>query len=69
MRNDLAPPRAKAANTVVLYEAFDRLVGPERWHPRQGLGTFPVRFPSAKDPATTARTWRPASPVMPGSSA
>jgi hypothetical protein len=43
-------PFARAANTPVLHEAFDRLVGPGRWLPRPNLGTFPIRFPSADDP-------------------
>lgn len=42
---DTAPFR-DAANTPALHEAFDRLVGPGRWEPRLGLGTFPIRFPS-----------------------
>src|SRR3954468_20189049 len=44
-----APFRA-AANGPRLTEAFDQLVGPGRWLPRQGLGTFPIRFPSAESP-------------------
>ena len=32
-------------NTPALHEAFDQLVGPGRWVPRTGLGTFPIRFP------------------------
>jgi len=44
------PPFAEAANTPVLREAFDQLVGPGRWVPRAGLGTFPIRFPSPDDP-------------------
>jgi len=43
-------PFAKAANTPVLHQAFDRLAGPGRWRPRSDLGTFPIRFPSADDP-------------------
>lgn len=43
-------PFARAVNTSALHEAFDRLVGKGRWLPRQDLGTFPVRFPSAEDP-------------------
>jgi hypothetical protein len=43
-------PFAKAANTPVLYKAFDQLVGPGRWRPRRDLGTFPIRFPSSADP-------------------
>lgn len=44
------PPFVAAANTAVLRDAFDKLVGCERWWPRATLGTFPVRFPSPADP-------------------
>ena len=44
------PPFVAAANTPVLHAAFDALVGPRRWLPRDSLGTFPVRFPSPDDP-------------------
>ena len=44
------PPFVEAANTPVLYAAFDQLVGADRWLPCQSMGTFPVRFPSDKDP-------------------
>ena len=37
-------------NTPVLHDAFDRLVGKGHWEPRDGLGTFPVRFPHPDDP-------------------
>jgi hypothetical protein len=43
-------PFQKAANTPVLHSAFDQLVGKGRWFPRDGLGTFPVRFPHPDDP-------------------
>ena len=43
-------PFARAANTPVLHQAFDQLVGPGRWRPRSDLGTFPIRFPSPDDP-------------------
>lgn len=43
-------PFARAANTPVLYNAFDQLVGRRRWLPRMNLGTFPIRFPSPEDP-------------------
>ena len=46
-------PFADAANTQVLRDAFDRLVGKGRWLPRNNLGTFPVRFPSPDDPGDT----------------
>jgi hypothetical protein len=39
-----------AANTPVLHAAFDQLVGRGRWRPRNGLGTFPVRYPHPDDP-------------------
>jgi len=39
-----------AANTPVLHQAFDHLVGPGRWLARGSLGTFPVRFPHSGDP-------------------
>lgn len=39
-----------AANTPALHEAFDQLVGADRWIPRDGLGTFPIRFPHPDDP-------------------
>jgi Phytanoyl-CoA dioxygenase (PhyH) len=43
-------PFRLAANTPVLHAAFDQLVGRGRWQPRDGLGTFPVRFPHPDDP-------------------
>ncbi|WP_129838712.1 phytanoyl-CoA dioxygenase family protein [Streptomyces sp. RFCAC02] len=44
------PPFRAAANMPVLHAAFDRLVGPGRWVAPGGIGTFPVRFPSAQPP-------------------
>ncbi|HEX4772703.1 MAG TPA: phytanoyl-CoA dioxygenase family protein [Bryobacteraceae bacterium] len=46
-------PFVHAANTAVLHRAFDQLAGPGRWSPRTDLGTFPIRFPSTKDPGDT----------------
>jgi hypothetical protein len=46
-------PFRKAANTPLLHAAFDQLVGRGRWIPRNGLGTFPVRFPHPGDPGDT----------------
>jgi hypothetical protein len=43
-------PFQKAVNTSVLHGAFDQLVGKGRWIPRDGLGTFPERFPHPDDP-------------------
>jgi hypothetical protein len=47
------PPFIQAANTQVLHEAFDQLVGAGKWLPCRSVGTFPVRFPSAEDPGDT----------------
>ena len=43
-------PFKSAANTDILHNAFDQLVGKDNWLPRQTLGTFPIRFP-CKEPA------------------
>jgi len=43
-------PFRKAVNTPILHAAFDQIVGKGRWRPRDGLGTFPVRFPHPDDP-------------------
>jgi hypothetical protein len=40
----------EAATTPTLCAAYDALVGAERWTRPGGLGTFPIRFPSALDP-------------------
>lgn len=47
------PPFRLAANTPWLEAAYDQLVGPGRWLPPQGLGTFPVRFPLPQDAGDT----------------
>jgi hypothetical protein len=44
------PPFRAAATTPRLHGAFDQLVGVGRWWPRDGLGTFPIRFPHPDDP-------------------
>ena len=43
-------PFQEAACTDRLHAAFDQLVGPGRWLPRVGLGTFPIRFPHPAPP-------------------
>lgn len=45
-----SPPFVEAANTTLLHEAYDQLVGAGRWLPPKGLGTFPIRFPSPAVP-------------------
>jgi hypothetical protein len=44
------PDVVATANVPALRQAFDRLVGPGRWQPVLGMGSFPVRFPSEVDP-------------------
>jgi hypothetical protein len=51
-----SPPFIAAANTPRLHRAYDALVGEGRWIRPEGLGTFPIRFPSSKAPATMAGT-------------
>ncbi|GHA25033.1 phytanoyl-CoA dioxygenase [Devosia pacifica] len=43
-------PFVDAANTPLLHASYDALVGEGRWLRPNGLGTFPVRFPSPNDP-------------------
>jgi len=43
-------PFRLAANAPLLHAAADQLVGKGRWAPRGSLGTFPIRFPSERDP-------------------
>jgi hypothetical protein len=43
-------PFREASNTPILHAAYDQLVGHGRWVQPQGLGTFPVRFPSPEEP-------------------
>jgi hypothetical protein len=46
-------PFVEAANTRVLHQAFDQLVGVGKWLPCMSMGTFPVRFPSTQDAGDT----------------
>lgn len=46
-------PFVRAANTGALHSAYDQLIGPDRWVPMRGLGTFPVRFPTHSDTRDT----------------
>lgn len=43
-------PFVEAANTPRLHRAYDQLVGTGRWVAPKGLGSFPIRFPSAVSP-------------------
>jgi hypothetical protein len=45
------PVFAEAMNVPALHAALDQLVGVGRWQrPIQGTGSFPIRFPSERDP-------------------
>ncbi|MDR6569595.1 phytanoyl-CoA dioxygenase family protein [Chitinophaga ginsengisegetis] len=46
-------PFIKAANTAVLHNAFDQLVGKEKWVPCRSMGAFPIRFPAEVDSGDT----------------
>ena len=44
-------PFVEAGTSPVLWDAYDQLIGPDRWTPRQGVGGhIPVRFPAEVDP-------------------
>lgn len=43
-------PFRQAANSSILHQAFDQLVGYGKWLPRHSLGAFPIRFPSEVEP-------------------
>lgn len=44
------PAFVQAANSPLLHRAYDQLAGPDRWLAPQGLGSFPIRFPSRGAP-------------------
>lgn len=46
-------PFRDAANSPKMVSALDQLIGPGRWAPLGGLGTFPVRFPTDQDTGDT----------------
>lgn len=46
-------PFIKAANTTILHNAFNQLVGKEKWIPVMSMGAFPIRFPSEADSGDT----------------
>ncbi|TNC74083.1 phytanoyl-CoA dioxygenase [Rubellimicrobium roseum] len=45
-----SPTFVAAANTPRLHGVYDALAGEGRWLRPEGLGTFPVRFPSSEPP-------------------
>ena len=48
-------PFIESVNNSKLYSAFNQLVGVNKWIPRQSVGSFPIRFPSAKQPNDTGK--------------
>ncbi|GAB4018594.1 phytanoyl-CoA dioxygenase family protein [Spirosoma koreense] len=46
-------PFLNSVNSPKLHDIFDQLVGVGKWIPCRSVGTFPVRFPSDKDPMDT----------------
>jgi hypothetical protein len=46
-------PFKKAANTNVLLNAYDQLAGIDNWHPKETLGSFPIRFPCKETASDT----------------
>jgi hypothetical protein len=48
-------PFINSVNTPALHNAFDQLIGKGKWIPCRNVGTFPVRFPSSKQPNDTGR--------------
>lgn len=45
-----SPPFVEAANTQRLRNAYNQLVGEGRWISPNGVGSFPIRFPSPQSP-------------------
>ena len=44
-------PLAEAATANALWEAYDQLIGPDKWHKIESMGgSVPVRFPHPDDP-------------------
>lgn len=43
-------PFVESVNTPQLHAVFNQLIGAEKWYSCQSVGSFPVRFPSDKQP-------------------
>ncbi|QNF33652.1 phytanoyl-CoA dioxygenase family protein [Adhaeribacter swui] len=48
-------PFVESVNTLKLHNAFNQLIGKDRWLPCRNVGTFPIRFPSDKQPNDTGK--------------
>jgi hypothetical protein len=48
-------PFVNSVNTPKLQNAFNQLIGKDKWIPCRSVGTFPVRFPSSQQPNDTGK--------------
>ncbi|WP_158858479.1 phytanoyl-CoA dioxygenase family protein [Lunatibacter salilacus] len=48
-------PFIDSISTPKLHNAFNQLVGVDKWFPCRSVGTFPVRFPSSQVPIDTGK--------------
>jgi len=48
-------PFIDSLNSLTLHSAFNQLIGVDKWIPCRSVGTFPVRFPSDKEPNDTGK--------------
>lgn len=48
-------PFVDSVNNPELHSIFDQLIGKEMWVPCRNVGTFPIRFPSPKEPNDTGK--------------
>lgn len=55
-------PFIESVNTPKLHNAFNQLIGLDKWIPCGSVGTFPVRFPSDKQPNDIGKHVDPSFP-------
>ncbi len=48
-------PFIDSVNSPYLHRIFNQLIGVDKWIPCRSVGTFPVRFPSDKEPNDTGK--------------
>lgn len=48
-------PFVNSVNTTKMHSAFNQLIGKDKWIPLRNVGTFPVRFPSNRQPDDTGK--------------
>jgi hypothetical protein len=48
-------PFIDSVNSPQLHQVFNQLIGAGKWIPCRSVGTFPVRFPSDKEPEDTGK--------------